>query len=113
MHPLTSQGSSRLVHDRHMHSGYYIRSHGLPPKALHEVARSATLSRLMYAAPAWWGFASAADRGRVDRFISRSIRMGYIPPHTIDASAMVADAEDRLIASCRLLLLKPCSPASL
>ena len=65
-----------------------------PPKALHEVARSTTLGRLMYAAPAWWGFASAADRVRSDRFISRTIRIGYLPLHTIDASAMVADAED-------------------
>src|SRR6218665_3768536 len=72
-----------------------IRSHGLPPKALHEVARSTTLSRLMYADSAWCGFASAADRVRVDRFISRTIRMGYLPPHTIDASAMVAAGEGR------------------
>src|SRR6218665_2632024 len=42
-----------------------LRSHGLPPKALHEVARSTTPSRLVYAAPAWGGFASAADRERV------------------------------------------------
>jgi len=90
-----------------------LRSHGLPPKALHEVARSTTLSRLMYAAPAWWGLASAADRERVDRFISRTIRMGYLPPHTIDASAMVADGEDRLLAavsSCSNHVLRPVFP---
>src|SRR6218665_2554767 len=88
-----------------------LRSHGLPPKALHEVARSTSLSRLMYAAPAWWGFASAADRERVDRFISR---MGYLPPHTIDASAMVADAELQdpppllaAVSSCSNHVLRP------
>src|SRR6218665_2310264 len=52
-------------------------------KALHEVARSNTLGRPMYAASAWWGFSSVADR--IDRFISRTIRMGYLTLHAIDA----------------------------
>ena len=68
---------------RSLYALQILRSHGLPPKALHEVARSTTLSRLMYAAPAWWGLASATDRERVDRFVSRTIRMGYLPLHTI------------------------------
>src|SRR6218665_1503354 len=32
---------------------------------------------LLYAAPAWWGFASEGDRGRVERFIGRLMRSGY------------------------------------
>ena len=90
-----------------------LRSYGLPPKALHEVARSTTLSRLIYAAPAWWGLAGAADRERVDRFISRTIKMGYLLLHTIDASAMVADAENRFLAavsSCSNHVLRPVFP---
>ena len=67
----------------------------------------------MYAAAAWWGFASAADRVRIDRFISTTDTMGYLPLHTIDASAMVVDAEDRLLAAVSQLLLKPCSTTSL
>src|SRR6218665_539427 len=78
MHPLIPPGSLGLVHNRYNYALRILRSHGLPPKALHEVARSTTLSRLMYAAPAWWGLASAADRERVDRFIPRTIRMGYL-----------------------------------
>ena len=76
-----------------------LRSRGLPPKALHEVVRSTTLGRLMYTVPAWWSFASAADRVHIDCFISRTIRMGYLPLRTIDASAMVADVEDCLLAA--------------
>jgi len=34
-----------------------LRAHGLPPTALQEVARATTITRLLYAAPAWWGFA--------------------------------------------------------
>src|SRR6218665_1272092 len=39
--------------------------------------------------------------------------MGYLPPHTIDASAMAADAEDRLLAavsSCSNHVLRPVFP---
>src|ERR1043165_4018110 len=32
-----------------------LRAHGFPPTALHEVARETTISRLLYASPAWWG----------------------------------------------------------
>src|SRR6218665_3317249 len=95
---------------RSLYSLRILKSHGLQPKTLHEVARSTTLSRLMYAAPAWWGFASAADRVRVYRFISRTIRISYLPPHTIDASPMLADADDRLLAavsSCSYHVLRP------
>src|SRR6218665_1825568 len=52
-----------------------LRSHGLPESA-HEVARATTLARLMYAYPAWWGFASASDRTQVERLLQRTIRMG-------------------------------------
>src|SRR6218665_3460021 len=33
-----------------------LRSHGLPPQSLHEAAKVTTVSYLMYASPAWWGF---------------------------------------------------------
>src|SRR6218665_497090 len=37
------------------------------------------VARLLYAAQAWWGFALAADRQRIERFILRTVRMGYLP----------------------------------
>jgi len=39
-----------------------LRAHGLPPATLHEVARATTLARLLYASPAWWGFAKQQHR---------------------------------------------------
>src|SRR6218665_1626914 len=70
-----------------------LRSHGLPESALHEVTRATTLARLLYASPAWWGFASVSDRTRVQRFLQRTIRMGYLPPALPDAAVLVAEAE--------------------
>ena len=53
-----------------------LRSHGLPPGKLEEVTLATTMATLPYAAPAWWGFASEGDRGRVERFIWRLRRSG-------------------------------------
>src|SRR6218665_1775315 len=44
-----------------------LRSHG----QLEEVTRVTTMATLLYAAPAWWGFASEGDMGRIERFIGR------------------------------------------
>src|SRR6218665_1260581 len=50
-----------------------VCSSHLPESALHEVARATTFERLLYASPAWWGFASVSDRSRVGRFLQRTI----------------------------------------
>ena len=52
-----------------------------------------------FASPAWWGFAPAIDQSRIERIIQRTIRMGYLLPESPTAAAMVADAENRLLAS--------------
>ena len=62
------------VCSRSLYALRVLRSHGLPTTALHDVARATTVSRLLYAAPAWWGFTKAEDRNRLDRFLQRSRR---------------------------------------
>src|SRR6218665_2712407 len=56
-----------------------LRAHGLPPAALQEVARATTMARLLYASPAWWGFAQKEDRNRLESLVKRMRRMGYLP----------------------------------
>ena len=56
-----------------------LRNHGLPPQALHEVCRASTMARLMYASPAWWGFTNACERDRLEGFIRKTKRFGYLP----------------------------------
>lgn len=48
-----------------------LRAEGLP-----ETARGMTDVRLMYAAPAWWEYAAAENRVRLERFLFRVHRMG-------------------------------------
>src|SRR5207245_2012446 len=54
-----------------------LKSHGMPTAELREIYRATTLSNLLYAAPAWWGFTLAEDRLRLDSFLNRSVKAGY------------------------------------
>ena len=42
-----------------------LRAHGLPDPALKIVARATTINRILYVGPAWWGYANAADKRRI------------------------------------------------
>src|SRR6218665_3359009 len=54
---------------RSLYAVRILKAHGLPTSSLHEVTRATVLARLLYAAPAWRGFATAQDCSRIDRFI--------------------------------------------
>ena len=80
-----------------LHALRVLRAHGLPPTALHEVARATTISRLLYASPAWWGYTTASDRQKLQRFLQRAKRLGYLPPEHQDLDRMMEDADVRLL----------------
>src|SRR6218665_2314006 len=46
-------------------------AHSLRPPQLHHVAQATTVASLLYASPAWWGFASVEDRSRLERLLGR------------------------------------------
>jgi len=45
--------------------------------AIQAVFRSVILARLLYASPAWWGFAGAQDRQKVYSFLRSGARVGF------------------------------------
>src|SRR6218665_2325251 len=57
------------------------------------------LHRLLYAAPAWRGFATAQDCSRIDRFINRTVNLGYLRADCHTFNSLVNTAEDRLLSS--------------
>src|SRR6218665_855828 len=65
---------------RSLYAVRILKAYGLPTSFLHEVTRATVLARLLYAAPAWRGFATAQDCSRIDRFINRTVNLGYLPP---------------------------------
>ena len=54
-----------------------MKSHGLLAEAVQSVFRAVTLNKLLYASPAWWGFAQVSDIDRVESFLRRSKKFGY------------------------------------
>ena len=54
-----------------------LRAHGTPTASLHDVFRATVVSKLQYAAPAWSGMCSAADRARPNSLLRRPKRFGY------------------------------------
>ena len=57
-------------------------------------------SKLTYAAPAWWGFSTSADRQRVETFLRRAARSGLWESATT-AEELVSDADERLFSKVR------------
>ena len=78
-----------------------LRNHGLPNASLHEVARASTMARLMYASPAWWGFASDGDRDRIEAFVRKTMRFGYLSSTAPSAGEMSARADENLFKAVR------------
>jgi len=54
-----------------------LRSHGTPTTSLHDIFRAIIVSRIQYAAPAWFGMSSATDRARLDSLLRRGKQFGY------------------------------------
>ena len=82
-----------------LHALRILRSHGLSREALNVVAEATTISRLLYAAPAWGGgYVTAADRQRLERLLlSKTARLGYICEGGATMEMRVGLTEDRLL----------------
>ena len=75
-----------------------LRHHGLNDVGLQTVFRAVVVSRLMYASPAWRGFATATDLKRVDAFLRRCKRYGYCPSDLPDFEELLDESDDRLFS---------------
>lgn len=73
-----------------------LRHHGLPLDALHTVFQAVVVNKLTYATPAWYGFTTAADRGRIDSFLRRSVKLGYRHASLPSFDSMCDNADELL-----------------
>src|SRR6218665_1937332 len=76
-----------------------LRTHGLQPQELHLVTRATTVASILYATPAWWGFAGEGNRLRLERLIARMRRMGYLPSDFPNIASLAEEADRRLFKS--------------
>ena len=73
-----------------------LSSQGIGKPEVHHIFDQMIISRLLYAAPSWWGFATAQDKNRLLAFIKRSIKFGYCNPNKPDLQARITAAEEKL-----------------
>ena len=73
-----------------------LRQHGMPTCALRTVFQATVVNKLSYAVSAWWGFASAADRGRLEAFLRRYASFGYRDPTAPSLAYICEQADDKL-----------------
>ena len=60
-----------------MYAVRVLRSHGLSARSLKDVFQATVVRKLLYCAPAWSGFCSAADCTRLNSFLRRCDKLGY------------------------------------
>ena len=79
-----------------LHALRLLRAHGLCDAALQTVYRAVVVSKLLYAASAWWGFTTAADRQCIEGFLRRGVPVGYRRVDEPTAAQLVEDSDDNL-----------------
>lgn len=72
-----------------------LRQHGMPSIALRAVFQAVVVNKLSYAASAWWGYASAADRGRLEAFLRRAVSFRYRDASAPSLAHICAQADDK------------------
>ena len=69
---------------------------------------------MTYASLAWWGYASATDKARLEAFLRRSVRLGYRAVTSLTLDSTHAEADEwlfrRITSNCRHLLYRLLPP---
>ena len=87
-----------------------LRTRGTPATSLYDIFHSIVVSRIEYAAPAWPGMTSAADRARLDSLLRRSKQLGYCRDDQPAVCDMFSTADDEFfhrVASNSDHILRP------
>ena len=73
-----------------------LRLHGMSAQNFHSVFKATVFSKLQYASPSWWGFMNSAQHDRLEGFLRKSARVGFVPNDSQSFSAACYSADDTL-----------------
>lgn len=76
-----------------------LRSHGMNNDTLHQMYSALIISRMLYAIPAWWGFANESDKQRLQSFLNRGIRFAMCSPNTEGIKHLATVASSKLFTN--------------
>jgi len=73
-----------------------LKAHGLRKEAIHKVTEAIIMSRILYAAPAWWGLTQASDILKIDKLQRKLQRIEYASHDQPTVESKVHKAEEKL-----------------
>ena len=76
-----------------------MKHHGLNEDALQSVFRGRILSKLLYCAPAWWGFVNQSIKMQLEQFLKRVTRFNYSSENGPNFETLVKQLEVSLFKS--------------
>jgi len=76
-----------------------LRSHGLNDAALKDIYKSVVLAKLLYASPAWWGFATESDKHRIEAFVRHGVRLQLYGATDPTPTQLAEEADKTLFGS--------------
>ena len=79
-----------------IHAVRTLRSNGMNDDILQVIYKTVNLSKISYASSAWWGFANATDRQRLEAFVRRGVRSGFYSANSPTVAELVCDSDDNL-----------------
>ena len=76
-----------------------LRQHGLQNSFVHDIFQATVVAKLTYASQAWWGYANADDRARLEGFMRRCVRLGFRSASSPTLANVCDEADDRLFSA--------------
>src|SRR6218665_1472159 len=76
-----------------------LRSRVMPCQALCDVTRATTPARMLCASPAWWGLLNESDLNRLESFLRRARRGGFLADEAPTFKTMAARADSALFGA--------------
>ena len=73
-----------------------LKANGLPTDRLFQVFQATTLSKLLYASPAWTGFLNANMSNMIEAFLLKSKRFGYCPENLPSFHSLCQETDQNL-----------------
>ena len=76
-----------------------LTANGLIDPSLSDVTNATTVSRMLYAAPAWWGFVRVEGRTRLQATIRRLVPSRYLPESYQSFEQLCRKADSNLFST--------------
>jgi len=75
------------------------------------LALTQALAKLLYASPAWWGFANASEKNRPETFLRRAGKSGYYTDDSLPTvAALCEQVDEQLFHSIKYKPTHPLRP---